>query len=274
MAISSRINSSLKRKRRMGKLRQTIYYSIFVLFFISLVILSFTSNKLIINNVAVSGNSAVPKENILSVVEEHLNDKYLWFIRTDNLFLLRNSEIKQQILDEYKKIKSVKIGFKGLASIGVVVTERTPESIWCKGSPNNQGQCYFMDKEGFVFSEAPGFGGNPFPKYFGYLSAENPIGTTYFDAKKYVNMRNFYNSLLNENFYPQYFYSLSEHEYEVGLYGGGKLKLSDNQSFEKSLLNLKALVTNGYINNGEGFVKKINYIDLRYGNKVPFDLND
>jgi cell division septal protein FtsQ len=219
----------------------------------------------------VSGNSSVSKEDILSIVDLKLNERYLGFIRTDNLFLIKNSEIKNQILDEFKKIESVRVGFHSLTSIEVIVSERTPADIWCKGNPINTGQCFFIDKNGYVYGEAPKFSANPYPLYFGLLNG-NPIGQSYFDKKKFTDISKLFNKLTDMNFSPVYFIALDIHQYEIGLSGGGKIKIADNQPYDKSITNLQALIDSKYIKTDQVSLGKINYIDLRFDNKVPFDI--
>ena len=180
----------------MGLFKKVVYTIIFVLFFISLFVLSLTWNKLTINNISVSGNSSVSDSDILAVVNPILSEKHLWIIRTDNLFLIDNSEIKKQIMDDFPKINSVKVGFHGLTSIVVSVSERTPDSIWCKGTPANTGQCFFMDDTGFIYGEAPKFSGNPFPEYFGILDNDNPMAQNYFGEERFTEIRSLFKKLV------------------------------------------------------------------------------
>ncbi len=272
MAISSRINSSLKKKRRMGLLKKILYTAVFILFFVSLFILSLTWNKLIIKDISVSGNASVSKDAIISIADSKLNENRLWFVRTDNFFLLRGSEIKNEILADFPKINSVKISFHGLTSIEIIISERTPASVWCAGDLSNTGQCYFMDDKGFIYGAAPQFSGNPFPEYFGVIAGDNPVGQNYFGAERFSEISAFFNKLSDMNFSPEYFSAADEHEYTVGLADGGKIYVNDDQTFDKSLINLQALIDNGYIKTDKSFLEKLNYIDLRFDNKVPFDM--
>jgi hypothetical protein len=75
------------------------------------------------------------------------------------------------------------------------------------------------------------------------------------------------------NLQPESFAAINEHEYEVKLLLGGTIFLNDKKTLEKSLINLQALIDGGYIKTDEAFLKRIKYIDLRYGNKVDFKLN-
>ncbi len=267
MRSTSRINSSLSRRRRLGLLKKVVYIAIFVIFFLSLIILGLTNDKVQIKSVSVSGNISVPKEDILKVVERNLDKRYLFIIRTDNFFLLKRWEIREEILDEMKKIQSVDISFHSLNSVEISVAERVAKSIWCAGSPANAKKCYFMDENGFIFTEAPDFNSNSFPEYFGLISG-NPIGQSYFNSSKFKEISHFFESLDKIGLSPISFNAIDEHQYEIYLSAGGKIIMDDKKTFEKDIENIQAVIDSGYIKTDPESLKKIKSIDLRFGNKV------
>jgi len=266
----------------MSLLKKIGTYFVFILFFICLANLGLTADEVRIKDIVISGNTSVPSEAILKIVDNELSKIYLWITPTDNLLLLRRSAIKNQILDNIKKISSVRIFIHGLNKIEVAVLERESSNLWCKGTPISTKGCYFMDSGGFIFQEAPTFSADAFPKYFGLITDNNPIGQTYFkgnfsaqggSASGGKNISGLYNGLKNMLFQPKSFNAINENEYEVNILGGGKILINNKKSFESSLTNLQALVDNKYIKTDDAFLKKIKYIDLRFGNKVNFELN-
>jgi len=277
MYSRSNIGASLNRKRQASLLKKILVCFVFILFFISLAVLGLTTDNVRIKNIIVSGNSSISIENIMNIANDGIHRYYLWIIPTDNIFLLRRSEIKNDILDNIKKIGSVSIYIDGFDKINISVVEREVDSLWCTGDVINQKDCYFMDSDGFIFEEAPQFSLGIFPEYFGLIAEENPIGQFYlkdiFSALGGKNIPGLYNELKNMSFQPQYFEALTLHEYEIYILGGGKIIMNDVKSFESSLINLQALVSNGYIKNDTESLKKIKHIDLRFGNKVSFELN-
>jgi len=268
----SNIGASLNKRRHAGLIKKVGAYFIFVLFFISLAVLGLTTEKVRIKDVVVSGNSSVSTDNIMKIVDDEINKNYLWIIPTDNILLLHRAEIKNQILDNFKKIGSVRILINGIDEIEIVVIVRESKNLWCKGTPADAKDCYFMDSDGFVFEEAPGFSEDAFPEYFGLITGGNPVGQFYF-KDNFKNISSLYNTLKKMSFWPKYFNALDEHEYEIYILGGGKILINDKRSFESSLINLQALVNNGYIKNDAESLNKIKYVDLRFGNKVNFELN-
>lgn len=270
--LRSNMSASLNRKRKASLIKKTVAYFIFSLFFLSLINLGLTTEKARIKNIIVSGNISVSTTDIMKIANDQIGINYLWIVPTDNIILLRRQQIKDQILDNYKKINSVSILTHGIDNIEIAVTERESKNIWCKGTPIDTGNCYFMDSDGFVFEEAPTFSPDSMPEYFGLIKEDNPIGQLYF-KDNFKNISGLYNTLKKISFEPKYFNALNEHEYEVYILGGGKILVNDKKSFESSLINLEALVNGSYIKNDAASLKKIKYIDLRFGNKVNFAMN-
>lgn len=285
MRSSSNINSSLNKKRRQILLRKVIILSVVFFFLIIGTLFGITSNKLKIQNISVTGNTSISREQILSMTDNGINKKYVWFIPTNNFFLLRRSIIESDILNNVQRVKSVDVSFVDLNTLDISIVERQPYALWCSGTANAQGACYFIDKEGLVFSQADDTGTTT-QKYFGLIQGD-PIGKIYFpnnidgtasvgssfSVNRFKNISAFFSLLIKMNLEPVSFSAIDDHEYEINLSYGGKILLNNSKPFEKSITNLQALLDGGYIKTDESFLKKIKYIDLRYGNKVDFKLN-
>lgn len=269
--LKSNISSSLGRKHRISFWKKAGFWSVFALFIFSLCIFGLTLEKMRITEINITGNRTISAEEVLNVVEGVLSKRYLFIIPTDNLFLIRRFEIRETILNIFKKVNSIKIIFHGLNNIEIVLSERIAENLWCDGKPNNSRGCFFMDKDGFVFAEAPNFSGNLFPKYFGNIVSENPIGESYFNLERFVEISIFFRNLEEMKIIPESFNAIDLHEYEVVLDNGGIINVNDRDSFDESLVRLKALIDDGLIKTDTAFLSKIKHIDLRYGNKVHYD---
>jgi hypothetical protein len=241
------------------------------MFFISLIILGLTTDQARIKDIIISGNSSIATEDIMKVINNETNTNYLWIIPTDNILLLRRYQIKSQILDSIKKIGEVAILIHGVDKIEIVVTERESKNLWCNGIPTESKKCYFMDSTGFIFEEAPTFSNDAISKYFGLITEGEPVGQFYF-KDNFKNISALFGAFKKMSFEPRYFNAQDAHEYEVYILGGGKILINDKKSFDSSLINLQALVDNQYIKVDTASLQKIKYIDLRFGNKVNFEL--
>ncbi len=267
----SNISASLHKKRQASLMRKIFAYFVFLLFFISLAVLGLTTDKVRIKEVVISGNYSISTSDIMRSVNNEMNKYYLWIIPTDNILLLRRKEIKNSILDVNKKIGSANIYTDGINKITIAIVERETSNLWCTGSPSDKKGCYFMDPEGLIFDGAPKFSSDFFPKYFGLVATGSPIGQ-YYLKDNFKNVSSLFSVLKKMSFEPQYFNALTDKEYEIYILGGGKILMNNTKDFESALINLQALISNGYIKNDAESLKKIKYIDLRFGKKVNFEL--
>ena len=248
-------------------MKKIAYSAVFILLLISLGILGLTSNKVRILNVTVSGNTTVSIDQILSIVNPILDKKDLLIVPTDNFFLLKGNKIKNQILTSVKTISAVKISFQNLNTINITISERSAGDLWCQGDPRKIGNCFLMDKTGFVFASSTAT--STLPTYFGFFATTtNPVGESYFDSARFADIEGLMQAVNQLGFRPQYFDAIDTHTYQVYLKDGGKILLNNEKTFGESLTNLETLVNDGFIKVNDATLKKINYVDLQSGDKV------
>lgn len=272
--------SKLRRRRR--KIFAFKSISVFLILIGFVFLLSWLSKmpSIQIENIEVSGNSTLSKDEIIDVVRNETSVKYFMLFSKNSTFLYPRKSIEQTLADDFKKIETVSLNSKGLKTLIVNMVERKPDSLWCFGDSSeegnvrkneNSGMCYFLDKGGLVFSEAPDFSGNSFLRYYGLLDdVEQPIGENYMTSEKFREVSRFIGSLEILGIKVGTFRAESESDYEIVLKNGIKIILDDKQPFDKTLENIQSILTEvdlkgDYSANNPS---KINYVDLRFGNKV------
>ncbi|MFA6227152.1 MAG: hypothetical protein WC631_01555 [Candidatus Paceibacterota bacterium] len=271
MPFRSNIGLSLNSKRRKNFFFKLLSFLAFLfVLFIFISICSYYPDFRI-KDISVSGNSTVSSEEIVNIVKNILSKKYLFVLNRDNQIFLPRFGIEETLLDNLKKIESIRVGISGVQGINIYVVERSVFALWCDGGSITSNDCYFIDKNGIIFSDAPIFFGNPFPKYLGGHSGTNIIGTNFLDERVFTELSSLFKGIYNLNINPVGVLSLPEGEYEIYLFDGGKININDKQDFNVSLRNLKALIDSGDIKTDKTFLSKIKHIDLRYGNKVHYD---
>lgn len=267
----SKIGSTLSIKRKKTLLRKVFFIIVIVLFLVSLSILSLTNKKIRIKeNIIITGNSAVSSEDVFRVVEKELNTRYFSLIPTDNFLFLRRKTIRESIYDNFKKIKEIKINLDSLTNLNINIEERSSDSLWCDGLPEKYKDCYFMDKDGFVFAKAPDLTDTIFMRFFGLIKDE-PIGKQYFNKEKFLEKKEIIYWIKKIGFSPKYFVSLSENDFEIILSGGAKVCFDETNSIIENINKIEVLIKEGLIKIDKEFVDTIKHIDLRYGNKVHYD---
>ena len=271
--------SKLRKRRRKIFATKAVLVLLFLVCFV--LFLSWLSkiSLLQIENIEVSGNSTVSKDEIINLIKMETSAKYLMLFSKNSIFLYPKKSIEKKLLDDFKKIYKLSIKSKGLKTLVVNIAERKPNSLWCfskseDGSVRkneNSGMCYFLDEEGVIFSEAPDFSGGAFLRYYGLLDGvEQPVGQIYLPSEKFKEVSRFVSSLENLGISPAGFRAESENNYEIYLKNGVKIIFDDNQPFDKTLENIQSILSEidfkgDYSANNP---LKINYVDMRFGNKI------
>lgn len=281
-----RKNSTLKpsklrrRRRKIFAIKALLFFFILIGFVFLLSRLS-KIKSIQIESIEILGNSTLSKEEIIDLVKAEMSTKYFKLFSKNSIFLYPKKSIQKTLADDFKKINTISIKSKGLKTVIVNITERKPSSLWCLGKSeeendlrnNNLEKCYFLDKEGLIFSEAPDFSGNSFLRYYGLLDdTEQPIGKNYMTKEKFNEVSKFVSSLEILGIKVGIFWSKTESDYEIVLKNGIKLILDDKKPFDKILENIQLILSEVDLkdNRSSNNQQNIDYIDLRFGNKVYF----
>jgi len=218
----------------------------------------------VIGEISIEGNSITPTNSIEKIVEDGLAGAYFFVLPKNNSIFYPRRAIKEGILNEINRIREVELSVLDLKTLVVRVSEREPNATWC-----NQEGCYFMDPEGFVYSEAPEFSGDIFLKYYGDISG-NPIGKRYLTEEYFESLSTFIEIVKD---FGLEIVSISIDEFEdieAGLKEGGEIIFNKTQD-----LNLLAGDINSIFSDESFKIEfesgaELDYIDLRFGNKVYF----
>lgn len=274
--------TELKKRRR-----KIFVYKIFLSLFGLVVILAFFSYisrlpHLNITEIQIVDNKFIDGDEAQNVIWGEMAGKYLWLFPKTNVFFYPQNNIKRALQDKFKRIENINLSIKNNQILIVSLTEREAKYTWCgaevsgvgipQGSPTpetSKEKCYFVDKLGYIFEEAPHFSGEVYFKFFGTSK------DFYFYRESFEKLVLFKNTLVNLKLKPVYLYVNTEKEVEVYL---SKTNLSKYE--HKIIFNLNADIQNVIENitaalNTEPLktdiknkYSSLQYIDLRFGNKV------
>lgn len=262
------------RRRRLFYIRSTI-----ILFFLLVIIFGLAifsgHEKVIVKDVAISGNAAVSEETILAIVNRDLAGRYWYLFARDNFLIFPRFQMAKDILEDLKIIKTVDISWAGWQKVSIVISERKPHSVWCGvDSKASDQDCYFMDKDGYIYSQAPDFTGNMFIRGYGSLTLNqlqnishiDPLGSYFLPKNIYFQIFNLIHSLDQKNI-KVIFISYDGFDYKFTLDSGPVIIFNSEDGLEAPFTNLfSALETKTLDLATEA--SKINYIDLRFDNKI------
>lgn len=278
--LSSPRLKELKRRRR-----RAVWGKVLILFFgFSAVFGSFAYlsqlARLNINTIEVTGNKIVDNESIISIVKENTAGEYLWFLPKTNILYYPQNDIESALRVKFKRLKEIDLSIKSNQTLAVTVTEYEPSYTWCglvaPGLNSNIDQkCYFMDSEGYIFDEAPYFSGGVYFKFYGLdenINIENPVGV-YFLKDKFVEILKFKTRIEELGMKPTALSVNREGDTSFFLYSKSaaapEIIFKIDSDLDIVAENLQtALSTEPLKSKFKNYYSSLQYIDLRFGNKV------
>lgn len=226
-----------------------------------------------IQAVEVSGNSFVAQQDIISLASSTLSGSYVWLFPKDAVLFYPRASLTSSILKAFPQISRLDVATVNWNTLSLTVTERKTVALWCAGEPDASGSCYLTDADGFIFAKAPQFSDNVFLRYYGgEVHSDDPVGEKYLQ-NTFPEMNEFLHMLISAGIPAVGLISREGDEYEILLKnsegGTAKIFVDTPQPDEKLLINLSTVWKEKIapmIRTG----KSLEYIDLRYGNKVYF----
>ena len=269
------------RRRKIRTIKLSIGVAVFVVAAIGVVWLS-RIEQVNIKTIVIVGNSAVTETQLKQVVAEQLRGTYaLLFPRTNILFFPRSS-ITASVRDAFDRIFDAEIVVEDSQTIKLIVKERQPFALYCGDTFIDTrevlGQCSFLDERGFIFARAPDFIGNIFFKYFGKTATQTSggpyelLGLEYMPQDKFRDLTLFLGSFEELKMKPTSLTRLDEIDFEIRLKDGSYILFGGEQSLTSVLGNLQSVFESGIILEREDM--QLDYIDLRFGNKIYYKFVD
>ncbi|MEK9184957.1 MAG: hypothetical protein AAB866_02205 [Patescibacteria group bacterium] len=227
----------------------------FVLFLLIIIVGGFSyslkSPILRIKNIEVIGNVSVSSKEIVDFVKSELTGNYFFLFPKNNSLLYPRSFIHNSILSSFIQLDNIDVRLKNLNTLEINVSERKPYVLWCAGELMDTNECYFMDKSGLIFAKAPSFSGNVFIQYY---------GKKYSEENQFKEIDSFVQAIQKLDILVIAVSVKDNGDFEI-VSKTGKIIFNNKKSYDDILTNLIAILKEK---------KNINYIDLRYGNKVYF----
>ena len=185
------------------------------------------------------------------------------------------SEKFKLAVENIKTIKDVDVSWKNWQTISINITERKPHSVWCGNDIKIvDTTCYFVDKEGYIYSQAPIFSGTMFTKSYGpliynqipNLDKTQVIGNYFLPSETYVQIFNLI-QMLDQNNRKVISLSCDGADYKFILEQGPVIIFNNKNNFLLSFQNLFSAISTKNLDLDKD-AGKINYIDLRFDNKI------
>lgn len=246
-----------------------------------------------INVVSVSGAVVVPPSDIASSTEKFLVGRYFFTVPRSNILFYPKGAVAEHILESYPRVKKAEVGFKNFNTINVALTERESAALWCRSAEvltaslvPKPDDCFLVDEQGFIFdkfhlsavsstdiAESPDSqSASEFVKFYGEISSTtNPVRLTYSSAERFQNLLALAANLKAVGVGVVAFRERSDRDLDVEFSGGGRMVIGREPDTASVIENFQSVVSEPNFGGLEG-LNKIDYIDMRFGNKVFYRL--
>ncbi len=225
-----------------------------------------------IEKINIEGEILTNEDLIRSKAEEELSGKYLFLIPKTFSWTYPKSRIRDRI-EDMPSIVSAELDVEGSTrTLDIHIVERKQEYVWCL--PAQAGQeafdrhCYYMDKQGLVFVEAPKFEGNVFLTFEGLLDPQEPIGKSLLPALDMENLLGFIGRIKTLGLFPLNIRVVNTRELHITLRSGADLIISLEKALDPVAKSVSTLIQSEEFKEASGGIEQVKYIDLRYGSKA------
>ncbi|PJE73670.1 MAG: hypothetical protein COV02_01300 [Candidatus Terrybacteria bacterium CG10_big_fil_rev_8_21_14_0_10_41_10] len=226
-----------------------------------------------IKNVYVRGVETIDEKEIKYKTINNLGGLYFWLLPKDNVFLVSKDNISAKLLNSFARAKSIKVGRNLPDGLDVEVKERINTALSCKSEV-----CAYIDEDGFVFERAIAFDGKEFLKFFDERedsffagSSISPrVGENILDKEEFEKLMRFAETFASEKFSVESVHIKENGSYFINTNEGWNIILNKQTDIASARENL-VISLNGEIKDKR---VNLNYIDLRFGNKIFYKFRE
>lgn len=262
---------------------QKILFGFALGLFVGTGVFFFYSQFFQISRVEVEGNKFITEKEISDSVRFGLVGNVYGFIPSTHIAFFPKEKLKINLSDKYPRLERIIFYRENLNVIKVSVVERKPEALWCE----NNNHCSFVDHEGYVYADAPKFspgvflewssgpGDKPWsdrqpiePEYFGKLISVSEMLSS---ILKKVSGNRWQVTKVEKGEADDWMFGVSDREGQDDwkIFVNGKNELEEiAQSLNVALDGMGATAV------ATGALPKIDYADLRFGNKIFYRLDE
>lgn len=240
---------SFKTKRKSNFFKSSLLW-MFLLFFSALGAFAYSFSFFAVKEVEIAGTDKIQKEELADFVKEKAKTKVLFF-ETKSIFLADLKRIERDSKEHFLLISDIQAKKELGGRIDISIKERKPIGVICSF------QCYFFDSEGIAFEETS----QAMPVLV-RTDKEISLGEKALEEPEFLAgiermLRQEFNVQSKE-------FSINSSNLEVVTNEGWKA-LFKLENIDSQASNLKAVLKEEIPAEKR---QKLEYIDLRFGNKV------
>lgn len=269
-----KLPSRARQKRRVARAKQTFFFAVFLAGIFAFFIFLFREPSLRVSAIEVAGAEAVSEEAIRGAVRESLAGSYFGLVPKESIIFYPERAIERELERRFLRLSRVEVSTRNLRTIRIGVAERRPAHLWC-GSVREvvTTECFFLDETGYAFDRSATFSGSALTRLYGELegAGETALGKRFLPEAEFAELNLFVKAVEALGLSPVSLVKKGGGDYDLHLKDGGKLVFALKDGAEKAASNLEsALGVDPLKNDMAAKRDRLEYIDLRFGNKVFF----
>ncbi|PIT91468.1 hypothetical protein COU17_00565 [Candidatus Kaiserbacteria bacterium CG10_big_fil_rev_8_21_14_0_10_49_17] len=214
-----------------------------------------------IQEIVVEGNGVTAKGALSASVQEALDGMYFPYISKRNIFLYPKDAIEEKVLAEFPRLASVTFTRLDTQTLSVQFQEFQPVALYCRES------CYFINSTGYIFAPAPEFSGTLLVRFTGGGLVGEPVGAQFVSVGEFKKLLQFIEGVAVRGLAVEHIELLPAGDARALLSSGTAILFSRTISVLVTLENLHASLSSEALSGG---LDGVDYIDLRFGNRVYF----
>ena len=262
------LSPRLARRRRKVLIQKAVFLGVATLLLAASAVWLSHLEAITISKISVAGTSPSTANAVEEFIQHELAGKYWHLFPKANVALFPRSAVEAAVLDAFPRLSSIELRLGDLDFIQAVVTERSSAALWCEAAKEEgASDCYYLDQSGVLFEKAPVFEGNVFLRVYGGISkTPHSVGSQVLAPEQFKKLYSFIISLRDLKLTPTAVAIDAEGDYAITLKGGVDILVGDNQDVSEVRENLEAIL--GADEFKDGKLERLEYLDLRFGNKV------
>lgn len=282
------------KRRKQRKIRLIIRSSILAVIILFLIYIT-NAGFLRIQKIIVNETQYADRNAIENTIKTQLEGRYMGLFSKSNALIFSRGKISRVIRKDFPSVKNVKVNLKGVSEIEVRLTEYEGSSIWCdtpvtpattlvhdeetgenkmSAIPQvvnsfHDANCYFMNENGMIFAKTTYNSDSEVVKTFGFIKTD-PINQSYSTPKTFKNLIEFTKLLRRLNIVADEVWTTDGEVYAFVTKEKVEIYIDGSENIVSTFDNLETVINRDAINQAQ--FSNIDYIDLRFGNRVFYKL--
>jgi len=279
-------SNTLKSARLRGRRRKAVIGKAVIVFCVVIVLWALVFwlsglSQVTVKSVEVEGNASMSSSAIASTTVGFLSGRYYFTVAKSNAFFYPKETIENYIYTSFPQIEKASVGLKNFQTLKISITERQPKALLCKSvsleiiSSGEKDSCFIFDSKGFIFASSTELGSaSPkMIKFWSKLPQGEPIGQQFLSGERLGELFELTKNVSAFGFAITDFRDREDGAKEAVLSAGERLIFSDDTDLKAAIANFQAIIGDQVLGVSNIF-SKLDYIDLRFGNKVYYKLKN